>query len=39
MGELGSGINAFKKGIRDGDRAAAVEFPARAPETRSEPGK
>ncbi|MCB1349652.1 MAG: twin-arginine translocase TatA/TatE family subunit [Paracoccaceae bacterium] len=39
MGELGSGISAFKKGIRDGDRDDAVETPARAPKTQTEPGK
>lgn len=39
MGELGSGISAFKKGIRDGDSTEAIETQARSPETRLEPRK
>lgn len=39
MGELGTGISAFRKGIRDGDLTDKGEMTARAPDTVSEPGK
>ncbi|MCB1337525.1 MAG: twin-arginine translocase TatA/TatE family subunit [Maritimibacter sp.] len=39
MGELGSGISAFKKGVRDGAREDAAEAAAETPEARPESGK
>lgn len=39
MGELGSGINAFKKGIREGERSDAAEIASQRPDSGAEPGK
>jgi sec-independent protein translocase protein TatA len=39
MGELGTGITAFRKGIRDGEHASTVERTPRQPDARPEIAK